>query len=186
MDPEDQDAPEVLETPDEVAAREADEAAKAAEEAASAATEETADEKIARLETEKADLESKNKQLFERTKKAKPSDGLTVMDGLTLAKADVHEEDLDTVTQWAKFKGVSVSEALKDKDLKVVLDTHQEERRTAQATTTGSGRGSSKVTGEQLLDAARRTGEVPETDEGMAKLAAAREAALTRKKEHKT
>jgi len=179
MDPEDLDAPEVPETP------EADEPTEEAPEAEQ--PQETADEKIARLEKEKADLDKRNRQLFERAKKAeqaKPADGVSADDIIALTGIDA--EDRERVRKWATQTGTSITEALNDPDLKLILDTRAEERRTAAATSIGSGRGSSKVTGEQLLDKARTTGEVPDTDEGMAKLAEARQASLTKKKTHRT
>jgi hypothetical protein len=101
---------------------------------------------------------------------------LSAKDALILAKADVAEEDLDEVLNYAKFRNLPVSEVLKDKTLKTILSDRAEERRTAQATNTGGSRPSTKVTGEALIEKASK-GDLPEKDEDIAKLAEARMAA---------
>lgn len=155
------DAQEVLETP------ETDE--ETSEESTEETTEE-ADESSApdpekeQLKREKEELEKKNKQLYERVKKGEKKEDLSMTDVLALAKADVHEEDMETVIKWAKFNGVTVKESLGDKTLKAILNDRNEERKTAQATQTkGGARGSAKVTGEDLLNQARK-GKLPDID----------------------
>lgn len=101
-------------------------------------------------------------------KPAPSASTLTPEDALVLAKADVHEDDLQSVLKWAKDNETTVAKALKDKDLGIILAAHAEERRTAAATQTGGGaRGASQASGTVLLAKARQTGEVPETTEGM-------------------
>lgn len=146
-------------------------------------------------------LEEANKHLYARAKKAegfelveekwvkkpkiepkpeKPEpkaveQSLSTKDVLFLAKADIHEDDLGEVLDWAKFKNISVNEA--HKQLKGTLSVRAEERRTAEVTQTGkTQRGTSKVTGESLLERAESTGEVPEDEEGLKKLFQARQA----------
>lgn len=127
----------------------------------------------------KADeLEEKNKKLFERAKKAeagksKDLGDLSQKDLLFLAKSDIHDEDVETVLDWARFKKIPVTDA--HKELKSVLSLRTEERRTADAThTAGGARGSSKVSGEDLLAAASRGEEVDLTDENAAEIFRAR------------
>lgn len=172
MENENIDGQEVIETP---------ESEVETVETPSEEVEESVEEKIARLEAEKLDLDEKNKKLYARLKKEeKPAlkqevsnDGLSNKDVLFLAKADVHEDDIDELLEWAKFKKVPVQEAFKL--LKSTLDVRNEERRTAQATQIrGGARGSAKVNGEELLAKAQRTGEVPDTTEGMQALFQAR------------
>lgn len=92
-----------------------------------------------------------------------------------IALRDVHEEDIGSIQDWAKFKGVSLAEARKDRDLNIILGARAEERRTAAATqTSGGSRGATKPSGADLLAKAIRTNEVPEDDEGMEAIAAAR------------
>lgn len=141
--------------------------------------------KALREKAAKADeLETKNKQLFERAKKAESNKDLSADDIISLT--GVPADDRERVRKWATTNGTSIADALADPDLKIILDTRAEERRTADATNTRSGRGSSKVTGDDLLTKALTTGDVPESDEDMAKLVEARQARLTRKKQHKS
>jgi hypothetical protein len=151
------------------------------------------------------ELNSKNGQLFSRAKKAegfvKDNDGkwvkplpkpatpapatpapvqpeagtITPLDAVAIAKADVHEDDIQEVIDYAKFKKVSVADALKSDYVKSTLDRKTEERRTAQATATGPKRpGSAAKTGEGLLEKARSTGELPESQADLDSLVAAR------------
>lgn len=168
-----QDGSEVQETPEEVAGE---------------TTETLTPEEIADLK-KKAGVSSQN---FERAKKAEADlkearkqlegtvqskDTLSTMDVLALAKAGIEDDDMDLVTKFAKLQEMTVKDALKDTTLKAILDTKAEERRTAAtAHTKGGARGTSKVTGEDLLRKAETTGEVPTSTEGMQALFIARRA----------
>ncbi|KKQ75520.1 MAG: hypothetical protein US97_C0039G0009 [Microgenomates group bacterium GW2011_GWF1_38_5] len=158
--------------------------------------EELSEESVQETSPEMDALKEQNKQLFARAKKAegfilkdgkwvkepkpelKPEvkkepeaeQGLTSKDVLYLAKADVHEDDIDTVLEWAKFKNISVKDA--HGELKGVLATKDEERRSAQVTQTKGARGASAPTAEDLISQASK-GQLPETDEGIEALAAA-------------
>lgn len=144
--------------------------------------------KTLREKAAKADeLEEKNKHLFERAKKAeakaplKESDGLSTKDVLYVAKADIHSSDVDEILTYAKKMGVTVEEA--HAHYKPILAIRAEERKTANATQTRSGaRGSTKVSGAELLTRFDRTGEMPESDEAMTDLFNARAAQRLRKK----
>ncbi len=174
MDPEELDGQEVLETPEEELDIDTD-------------LEQLTPEELAELRAEAAkakELEEKNKQLFERLKKNEtktPSKEpeLSNKDILYLAKANVHEDDIDEVLDWAKFKKVSVKEA--HESLKSVLSVRAEERKTAQAThTTTASRGGAKVDAAQLVANASQ-GKLPEDDAGIAALVAAEMAVKTQK-----
>ena len=126
--------------------------------------------------------EEELKKLKESKDEEKPtsSDDLTNKDVIFLAKADIHEDDVDEVLEWAKFKKVSVSEAYKQ--MKTTLDVRAEERKTANATNTQQRtRGTSKTDGEDILQKAESTGEVPTSAKDMDKLAEARMARLKAK-----
>ncbi len=167
------DAPEVLETPAPETTPDPVEPA-----------EPQADEKDQKI----AELEEKNKQLFERAKKAEgkakeapppasaPAEPrLSERDVIALSKADIADEDIDEVLEYARFKKISVSEALKAPVMTQILADKKEQRQPAQATqTTRSSRGSAKVNPEEILAKAERTGELPDTDEGMKALVEAR------------
>jgi len=171
------DEQEVIETP-----------APEQEEAPENPPQEEPDEQVTRLEKEKADLEAKNKQLYARLKKgtpkeepvAQPQSTISEKDIFALIKADVSEEDIDEVKRYASYRGISISEAVKDKTLKSILSERQEERTSANAANTRSARGTSKVTGESLLEKARQ-GDVPDKDEDIDKIVAARMAAKLNK-----
>ncbi len=60
------------------------------------------------------------------------------------ALQDVHDEDIDEVMEFAKFKGISVAEAKKLPVVQTLLRTHAEERATAMAASTNSSKRSSK------------------------------------------
>lgn len=165
MDEELQDAPEVLETPEEEVTEE--------EEA-------PLDDEKEQLKAKVADLESKNKQLFERAKKKDPEPlqepALSPKDYLALTEAKVSSDDFDEIMEYAAFKKISVAEALKTSTLHTILGEKAEQRKTAEATNTRSSRGTSKTSGDELLLKARRTGEVPDSEEGMQNLFKARQA----------
>lgn len=102
---------------------------------------------------------------------------LTPKDVFALMNAKVAEEDIEQVAEYAKFKKISVAEALKSTVVKTMLEESQEQRATAQATQTkGSPRGTSKVSGEDILSKAEKTGELPESEEDIQKLFLARQA----------
>ena len=125
-----------------------------------------------------------NKQLFARLKKAealakekpevkevkKESSDLSMKDAFALAKANINEEDIDEVTDYAKMKGISIADAIRSSVVKTILAEKEEERNTANATATGNVRkGVSKPSGSALLEKARK-GELPESDEDMSAL----------------
>ena len=148
------------------------------------------------------DLADKNRQLFARAKKAegftlkdnqwvkepkpepKPEpvvqtapeeQGITPRDTIAIMKANVHEDDIGEVMEYAKFKGISIAEAIKAPILKATLAEKTEQRQTAQATTTGRTRsGAVQKSGDSLVEKASSTGELPESDADMSALAAAR------------
>ena len=127
-----------------------------------------------KLRAEKAENELKNNKVVPK------EEGLSQKDVIYLAKADIHEEDVDEVVELAKLKKITVAEA--HKYMTPILETRAEERKTASATQTkGGARGSVKVTGEDLMAQARK-GKLPETDEDWDKLQLARlEAKRTKK-----
>ena len=169
MELENTDAPEVLET-QEVAAETTE---------TSAEEPELTPEVIADLKAKAAkadELEQKNKQLFERAKKAEaakgssdaPADALSTKDVLYLAKADVHEDDVNEVLDWAKFKKISVSEA--HKQLTATLQVKAEQRKSAEtANVANVRRSSTKATPEILLQNAQ-AGKLPDNDDDIARL----------------
>lgn len=121
-----------------------------------------------RIRAEKAE---KGKKEEEKKEDKKETSELSTKDILYLAKADIHEDDLGDVLEWAKFKNISVNEA--HKALKGALDVRAEERKTAAASNTRTSRPGTQVSGETLLEKAKR-GEISEKDEDIDKLVEAR------------
>jgi hypothetical protein len=165
MEPEEtQDAPEVLETPEETTENQetTDEAAQT-------------DEEKEALRKENEELKRKNAQLYERTQKAKEvktisESGLSFEDFYALNEARVPKDDIPEVTEYAKLKGISVSEALNSTVVKSILADNAEKRATAAATATGpSRRATGKVSEDTLLNNARK-GQLPDSDEEMQRL----------------
>ena len=121
-----------------------------------------------KIRAEKAEAKAKGEVKVEEQ-------SLTTKDALALVNAKVSNEDYDEVIRVAKVLGKNIGETLKDKTMLTILNERVEERRTAEATLIGKQkRGSSKNTGEDILDKAEKTGEVPEDEEGMQKLFQAR------------
>lgn len=86
---------------------------------------------------------------------------LSQKDLLTLAKADVHEDDLDDVLEFAQFKKISIAEALKSSTVKNILSEKAEARETAKATSIKGGRPSAhKPSDAQILKEAQ-SGNIP-------------------------
>ena len=97
----------------------------------------------------------------------------TVESGLSMkdwkAVQDIHEDDIQDVIDWAKFKQISIADAKKSDHIKTLLKEHDEQRKTAQATNTEPARrGSSQVSDEEIASKAEK-GEVPEDPEELAK-----------------
>lgn len=146
-----------------------------------------------------AKLEDSNKQLYVRLQKAKGNvlvngkwikpeakplekpidttkdtskDNLTQADLYTLIKANVPEEDLPEVIEYATLKKISVADALKSSVVKSILANNAEERNVANGTNTDGGkRGNAKLSDNALLANADK-GILPESDADMARLIA--------------
>lgn len=135
------------------------------------------DKVIKSLKVQKAKAKEKAEQYrkeLEELKASQTKSDLSQSDLYTIIKNDVDEKDVETVVKFAKFEGVSISEALNNDVLQGVLKKRAETRKTAQATSTGGGRRSNtKATPEQLLAKAQK-GELPENDNDIATLIDAR------------
>jgi len=117
-----------------------------------------------KIRAKKAGAEVKKKETVVPSNESE----LTPKDIYALMNAKVEEEDIEQVADYAKFKKISIAEALKSTVVKSMLEESTEHRITAQATQIRGGtRGVAKVSGDDLLSKAEKTGEVPETDEGM-------------------
>lgn len=125
--------------------------------------------------TDKAEETAKNQEIRAKKaegelKKVKPpekkEDGsLSTKDFYALTKANIPEDDIDDVADYAKFKGITISEALNSSVVKSTLAEKAETRRVAQATTTRSTRSqNSAIDGNEIMKNIRSKGEdaIPE------------------------
>lgn len=108
---------------------------------------------------EKAEGELKKKKPTEEPK----TDGdLSSMDTIAIINAKVSSEDIEDVVEYAKFKKITVVEALKSSIVKTMLEEKEEKRKSAEATSTGKARaGQGKVSDETVLSNMAK-GDVPE------------------------
>lgn len=91
-------------------------------------------------------------------------------DLLALMTAKVNEEDIDEVEDYAKYKGISVADALKLDTVQSMLRGKEDRRRIASATNVGASRRSnSKVSDESLISNAR-AGNIPDSDDEINRL----------------
>lgn len=123
--------------------------------------EELANNYKTRAEKAEGKLKGKNGEV----ETPKTTGDLTPLDTIALMKADVHEDDIADIVDYAKFKNISVSEALKSSVVKTTLSEKSETRKTADATNTGNARrGAAKVSGETLVENLKE-GKVPDSKE---------------------
>lgn len=121
-----------------------------------------------KIRAEKAEKKSKDAPV-QRTSSQK-DEGLSTMDIIALSKANLEQEDMAEVLDFAKYKGITVSEALKSNQIKATLQLNAELRNTAAATNTGGAkRSSGKVSDEALMSSASK-GNIPENDDEMDRL----------------
>lgn len=155
------------------------------EETSEEETNEEVEEQEEEKQEEKKDWEAEAKKWEaiakrnkDKQKATKPAD-LTSSDVIYLAKADIHEDDIEYITELAKNNKLSLKEA--HKQFQPLLDVRNEERRTAQATETKSGRGKKPSTGDDYLRKAEETGEIPTDDKSMQDMILARQNRFRRK-----
>lgn len=173
MDESNQDGSEVLET------TEVDDTTETEEEELTPEAIEDLKAKAAKAD----ELEEKNKQLYERAKKAEakgtsPAPAPEVPKALSasdiVALSKIHEDDIERVERFAKSEGLSIKDALKNSELKAILSVRAEERESAEVANTGPvRRGAQKTTDAALLQAAK-AGRLPDSDEEIARLVKAK------------
>lgn len=110
-----------------------------------------------KIRAEKAEKKAKGEKIDNEPEKSPKTDGLSSRDAIAIAKANVHEDDVDELIELAQFKKISVSEALKHKTWKTISAERTEERQSAEVANTSKQKGAiSKVTGETLIDRVRK------------------------------
>jgi hypothetical protein len=137
--------------------------------------------KIKTLEAQKEHFRKKATEKKEETPEkpqpkkepSKKEESLSAKDALLLAKAEVDIDDVDEVVDFAKYRKITIAEALKSSTLKAILTERAEERRTALAAQTRNTRSAKTPTADSLLDKARK-GEIPDSADAIETLAKAR------------
>lgn len=147
------------------------------------AVEEVAEESVEDLKARLAKAEEYGNNQKIRAEKAEkekktvvpPAQGTyTLADQIAITNAKVHEDDVERVEKFAKSEGVSIKEALKNPELKAILDLRNEQRDTASAANvTATRRGPTQVPDATLI-ANANAGKLPELDADIEKLIAAK------------
>lgn len=105
----------------------------------------------------------------EAKQEAKQGD-LNSKDLYALMEAKVPQDDIDEVAEYARFKGISIADALKSTVVKTLLGEKAEQRQSAEAANVGSSKRSSGKTSDDVLVAKAEKGELPEDEADMIRL----------------
>lgn len=125
----------------------------------------------ARLKKTEAELKEKKDAKTEKKAPAAQANGLSTSDIIALTRANIEDEDIDEVLDYAKYRKISVAEALKSNVVKATLSEKTEERKSAQAVhTTGGRRAGGAVSDERLMSDASK-GIMPDSEEDIARIA---------------
>lgn len=130
------------------------------------------EKQIATLQAQKEHWRKKatEKKDVATTSKDEPKIELSTVEIIALAKADLDPEDADEVLEYARFKKIPVTEALKSTAVKAVIAEKKEQKAIANATNTSSQRrGTARVSEERLLENARK-GIMPDNDADLERL----------------
>jgi len=115
----------------------------------------TADKESLKVRAERAERQAKQAVKAEVKPEAQKV-SMSNHDFLALVNAKIHEDDIVEVEDYAKFKGISIAEALKISTVKTLLAEKEEMRKVANATNTGNARRSStKPSSDTVLSNAR-------------------------------
>lgn len=120
-----------------------------------------------RIRAEKAEAKAKQTKPSERT-------ALSQTDLYALIKADVAEEDITDIQEYASLKKISIAEALKSSVVTKILEEKKESRLTELATSTGSNRRSTGRVSDDILVQNAQAGKLPDSDEDIRRLIEAR------------
>lgn len=98
------------------------------------------------LNAQKDHFKNKARPATTVTPLAKPAEkkvdetGLSQSDFIAIARADIHDDDIESVKRFAKMEGLTISESLKNDDMRAILDRREGVRKTADATNTNTSR----------------------------------------------
>lgn len=93
---------------------------------------------------------------------APEKDNLSTMDVLALTRANLHDDDIKEVVEYAKFKNIPISEALNSPTIKAVIAQNTEFRKTAEVTNTSAAKKTVSKVSDQKLQEDLAKGDVPE------------------------
>lgn len=138
-----------------------------------------------KIRAEKAEAEAKKLKVVQPQENETPKNedrkySLKDIDDIATLSA-IHKDDRAEVVDYADRNKITIAEALSRPFVKSFLGTQEEFRKSAQATSTGSGkRGSSKASAEDLLEKAKG-GDLPDDSDSIAAIIAAKRASEARK-----
>jgi len=122
----------------------------------------------------RAEKAEKVKKVVQPSATEKTNSDLSSTDLYAMMKNNVELEDFSDVTDYAKFKGISVQEALATGFVKTLLSEKAGQRNIANATNTGSARrGTARLSDEAIVDNVNK-GILPESDEDIMRYVKAR------------
>lgn len=114
--------------------------------------------------------EKAEKRAKESPKTEKSSDTMSTADLVALMESKVASDDVGDVEEYAKFKKISIAEALKSPTLRAILNEKREFRTSANASNTAKARSSSsKLSDESLLEKVSN-GEMPSSQDDLVRL----------------
>jgi len=122
-----------------------------------------------KIRAEKAESKLKSGNSTGRIETSK-QDSLSPFDLIAVAKANLDEEQLKEAMDYAKYKKISISEALKTPQVKATIALIEENNKVAQASATGNGRRGSVQISDDLLLANASKGILPESDSDLNRL----------------
>lgn len=106
-----------------------------------------------RIRAEKAERELKALKKPVQAETETPKNELSRKEQILEARAlnSLHEDDIDEVVAIAEAKKISLSEAVKSPYVKAFIKTREEERKTAEATSTAASKKSNRSSGDTLI-----------------------------------
>ena len=125
-----------------------------------------------KIRAEKAERLAKTPKVEVKPDASKPN--MSTRDYIALVNAKINEEDIQEVEDYAKYKGISIADALKVGVVKSLLAEKEEMRKTAQATNVSNARRSSAQVSPETILAKARKGDVPDGEDEIEKLVRSR------------
>lgn len=126
-----------------------------------------------KIRAEKAEAKLKNGTSTGRGETSK-MDGMSPMDLIAITKANLDEEAIKEALDYAKYKKISIAEAIKTPAVRATIALIEENKRVSEASNTGSARrGTFKISDDALIENARK-GILPDSDADMQRLVSIR------------